>query len=189
MTTEQCLQLLIDNSDLAEGLFRTVLENPEFASGRLVLRGGASDELAKLMAGGLLPIERVLALRLIPVFARASSDDLLELAGVTQEVRLTRDAPLFQEEHPAALYVIVAGKVSLEAEGSPAVAAAAGDALGVYETLAGVGIGRRARVMEEGLALRIDREVLFDLLAHRPTLMQELFSALFRTRTAKAAAA
>jgi hypothetical protein len=38
-------------------------------------------------------------------------------------------------------------------------------------------------VIEDGIALRIDREALFDLLAHRPTLIQELFSALFRTRS------
>jgi CRP-like cAMP-binding protein len=181
------LQLLVDNTDLVEGLFRTVLESPQFSE-RLVSRGGGSGELAKLAAGGLLPIERVLVLRLIPVFARATSDDLLKLAAVTREVRLTVETPLFKEEDPAALYVLVAGKISLETDSSPAVLAMAGDAVGVYETLAGAGIGRRARVVEQGLGLTIDREALFDLLAHRPTLMQELFSALFRTRSAHAVA-
>jgi CRP-like cAMP-binding protein len=146
-----------------------------------VLEGTRSDELAKLAAGGLLPIERVLVLRLIPVFARATSDDLLKLAALTHEVRLSSEATLFNEEDPAALYALVAGRVSLEADDATAVAAGAGDAVGVYETLAGVPIGRRARVIEDGIALRIDREALFDLLAHRPTLIQELFSALFRT--------
>jgi CRP-like cAMP-binding protein len=158
-----------------------VLDSSQFSAGRLVLEGTRSDELAKLAAGGLLPIERVLVLRLIPVFARATSDDLLKLAALTHEVRLSSDAPLFNEEDPAALYALVAGRVSLEADDAAAVAAGAGDAVGVYETLAGVPIGRRARVIEDGIALRIDREALFDLLAHRPTLIQELFSALFRT--------
>ena len=40
----------------------------------------------------------------------------------------------------------------------------------------------------QGVALRIDREELFDLLAHRPDLLQQLFSALFGTRTAAVAA-
>jgi CRP-like cAMP-binding protein len=181
LTTEQCLQLLIDNTDLVQGLFRTVLDSSQFSAGRLVLEGTRSDELAKLAAGGLLPIERVLVLRLIPVFARATSDDLLKLAALTHEVRLSSEATLFNEEDPAALYALVAGRVSLEADDATAVAAGAGDAVGVYETLAGVPIGRRARVIEDGIALRIDREALFDLLAHRPTLIQELFSALFRT--------
>jgi AAA family ATP:ADP antiporter len=183
LSSEQCLQLLVDNTDLVQGLFRTVLDSPQFSAGRLVLEGTGSDELAKLAAGGLLPIERVLVLRLIPVFARAASDDLLKLAAITHEVKLTANTTLFKEEDPAALYALVAGRVSLEADEAAAVPAQAGDAVGVYETLAGVPMGRRARVIEDGIALRIDREALFDLLAHRPTLIQELFSALFRTRS------
>jgi len=189
LTSGDCLQLLADNTDLVEGLFRTVLEDPEFAAGRLVLKGTGARELAELAAGGLLPIERVLVLRLIPVFARASSDDLLKLAAVTHEVTLSPGTPLFKDEDPAALYALVSGAVSLETNPSrSAVSAKAGDAVGVYETLAGVPIGREARVIEEGLALKIDRESLFDLLAHRPTLLQELFSALFRTRSAEVVA-
>jgi hypothetical protein len=59
----------------------------------------------------------------------------------------------------------------------------AGDAIGVYETLAGVPLGRQARVLQNGLALKIDRDALFDLLADRPMLIQEIFGALFRARS------
>jgi CRP-like cAMP-binding protein len=36
-------------------------------------------------------------------------------------------------------------------------------------------LGRRARVTREGLALRIDREDLFDLMSQRPELLRRLF--------------
>ena len=185
LTAEQYRQLLVDNTDLVQGLFRTVLDDPQFAAGRLVLKGTGSTQLAQLAAGGLLPIERVLVLRLIPLFARATSDDLLKLAAVMQEVRLTPEVPLFTEEDPAALYALVAGEVTLVSASESPVAGNAGDAIGVYETLAGVPLGRQARVVREGLALKIDREALFDLLAHRPMLTQEIFGALFRARSSE----
>ena len=52
--------------------------------------------------------------------------------------------------------------------------------VGVYETLAGAAIGRRAVVASAGRALRIEREELFELLGQRPELLQQLFGALFR---------
>jgi AAA family ATP:ADP antiporter len=183
LSTEQYLQLLVDNTDLIQGLFRTVLDDPLFAAGRLVLNGTGSTQLAQLAAGGLLPIERVLVLRLIPLFARAASDDLLKLASVMHEVRLTAESPLFTEKDPAALYAVIAGEVSLVSVSEPPVAVNAGDAIGVYETLAGVPLGRQALVVRDGLALKIDRDALFDLLAHRPMLIQEIFGALFRARS------
>jgi len=187
LTAEQYQQLLVDNTDLVQGLFRTVLDDPQFAAGRLVLKGtGSSSQLAHFAAGGLLPIERVLVLRLIPLVAGATSDDLLKLAAVMQEVRLTPEAPLFTEEDPAALYALVAGEVTLVSASESPVAGNAGDAIGVYETLAGVPLGRKARVVRGGLALKIDREALFDLLAHRPMLTQEIFGALFRARSSEA---
>ena len=49
----------------------------------------------------------------------------------------------------------------------------------VFETLAGVSLGCRARVVRDGVALRVTHEDLFDLLAHRPDLLKQLFGALF----------
>jgi hypothetical protein len=42
-------------------------------------------------------------------------------------------------------------------------------------------------VLTRGRVLRIDGEDLFDLLGQRPSLLQELFSALFRARRAATA--
>ena len=63
-----------------------------------------------------------------------------------------------------------------------------GDAVGLYETLAGTARGAVGRdpfrlvVEETGAALRIDREELFDLIGQRPALLQQLFAALIGVR-------
>ena len=62
-----------------------------------------------------------------------------------------------------------------------------GDAVGIYETLAGGesgAIGRdplRLVVARAGTGLRIERDDLFDLLRLYPDLLQQLFASLFRT--------
>jgi CRP-like cAMP-binding protein len=87
-----------------------------------------------------------------------------------------------------ALYVIVSGEVTLTPSGdAEELAADEGDAVGVYQTLAGVPIACEARVLHEGTALRIDREELFDLLSQRSDLLQQVFGALFRVRTDRVA--
>jgi hypothetical protein len=60
-------------------------------------------------------------------------------------------------------------------------------ALGVAETLAGVGSGAAATVTRPGHALRLDREALFDVLGDDVDLMQELFSNVLRSRVANTA--
>jgi CRP-like cAMP-binding protein len=75
---------------------------------------------------------------------------------------------------------------SLQAGEQPLVAGP-GDAVGIYETLAGGesgAIGRdplRLVVARAGTGLRIERDDLFDLLRQYPDLLQQLFASLFRT--------
>jgi CRP-like cAMP-binding protein len=61
------------------------------------------------------------------------------------------------------------------------VAASAGDTVGVFETLSGADTtGWRAHVTRDTVALRFDREALFDLLADHIELLQAMFSAVLR---------
>jgi hypothetical protein len=97
---------------------------------------------------------------------------------------MTSGELLFKEGDSPALYVLLAGEVSLEpmAGGAP-VQAGAGDTIGAYETLSGAETtGWRGHVTVPGTALRIDREAFFDLLTERIELLQGLFSALLRER-------
>jgi hypothetical protein len=115
----------------------------------------------------LRPIDVVLALRRIPLFARSSVEARLALAA---------DAP--------AIRIVIDGEMATtDAAGEP-VAIKPGDALGVLETCAGVQIGADVRVTRAGRALRISHEDFFDLLAQRSDLLQAIFATLFGARRA-----
>ena len=108
------------------------------------------------------------------------------LVSIAHEVPLDEGSTLFTESDTPAVLAVLAGRISLEsAAGEPPITIEAGDVVGVYETLAGAGSGRRAVVVGAGRSLRIEREELFELLGQRPELLQQLFGALFRARPAR----
>ncbi len=165
-------------------LAKLMTEESALAGERLLSKGARGEEITRLAAGGLTPVQRVLVLGRIPLFSRVSAEEMLHLASIVREVPLTTGQTLIEESDPPALCVILAGELSLDAPagstqtGDPVVATP-GDAVGVFETLAGVSIGRRATVVSDGVALHISHDDLFDLLAHRPALLRQFFGALF----------
>ena len=69
----------------------------------------------------------------------------------------------------------------------PVAQAGPGDAIGAYETLAGLASGTQVEKLQltvtaAGSALQIEREELFDLLGQRPDLLQQIFAAIFNRR-------
>lgn len=180
---DQFQTLLADNTKLVKELFRTLISGDGEETGRIVLKGTARPHAVATTAG-LKPIEKVLFLQAIPTFATIAADEMLSLASIAKEVPLSARSVLFRVTDRPALYVIVSGEVTLTPAGdAEALEADEGDAVGVYQTLAGVPIACEARVLHEGAALRIDREELFDLLSQRSDLLQQVFGALFRART------
>jgi len=71
--------------------------------------------------------------------------------------------------------------VQLQEESLPA-RIAVGDAVALYETLAGTAIGQAGHVETSGRALRLDHDDLYDVIGLRPGLLQHLFGALFDAR-------
>lgn len=55
--------------------------------------------------------------------------------------------------------------------------------------LSGQPLNYSATSVEDGIALRIDREELFDLLGERPDLLRQLFEGMFRMGSDRDAAA
>jgi len=182
LRSEQVLALLSENVELAEGLFRMVLEQESSERWRGVVRGLVAQPPPGRVAGGLQVVDKMLLISEMPVFRRASADDLAALAGITREVTLVPGASLFKAGDSPALYVILAGELALEPEaGGQPQSAGPGDTVGVYETLAGAErTGWRGHVTQAGVALRVDRDALFDLLTDRIELLQGLFSAMMR---------
>ena len=184
LTSEEIRMLLAENSDLVSGLFQMLCRD----SGRaepMVLRGNQASSSASSMNGDLNPIEKGLILKTIPVFSLVSPDEIIPLASVAVETRFTEGSDLIAETDGPAIYVLVSGELSIETGEGSSTSAGPGDVVGMYETLAGIPCEFRARVVRAGIALRIDRGDLFDLLGQRSTLLRQVFSALFRNQAAK----
>jgi CRP-like cAMP-binding protein len=181
MTAEELRTILADNTDLVRGLFATLADRVDPETCADVQSIGAAAELEGLAAGGLQPVEKVLALQRIPVFARIAPDEMTALAGITRTVILTRGQPLFAESAPVALWVILAGEATLQdmADGTQQTIGA-GNIIGSLCMLSGRPLGKSADVVRGGVALRIDRDELFDLLGERPELLRQLFEGMFR---------
>jgi hypothetical protein len=176
--------LLADNTDLVEGLFRTLVDRWPDPS-RLVVHEACADGIPAPGAAGLSAVDRVLVLHRLPVFSRISAEEILHLGAIARDTALEAGRTVAGEADPPAITILLSGDLSLEpAEPSKgdAISASSGDVIGLYETLAGVPLGRRQHVARAGWALRIEREDLFDLLGQRPALLQQLFAALFRNQ-------
>jgi len=194
LSTEACRTLLADNPDLLRGLFRMLGDTVD-AEARLVhrsnqhadrradaRRGGQPDDLGRPATDRLAPIATLLTLQRIEPFARLSSDELWHVAAIVRDVPMVADARLFGPSDPTSIWVIVTGAVSLESSSLPPASARAGDAVGVFHTLAGLPLDRDAHVIRPGRALRLDGDDLFDLLGQRSDLRQQLFGAMFAER-------
>jgi CRP-like cAMP-binding protein len=169
------LSLLADNIELAQGLFRMLLEAGGGPASRVVTGRSAGTPLA----GGLAPIERVRRLRESPLFARATAEQLLSVAGLAREVPLAAGATLFDAGDEPALHLVLSGAVSLDAvTGEGCSLAGPADAIGACEALGGVPADRRAAVTRDGRALRLGREELLDFLEGDIDLLQGLLGAL-----------
>ena len=142
---------------------------------------GAVSELAQLANGGLTAIDRVFALQYVPLFRRVSADEMQQLAMVAAPVKMTAGSVLFPESAPPALWLLLTGEISLESStGQPPAAARGGDTIGSVNTMAGRSLGRAAKVVADGIALKIDREDLFDVLGERPDLLRQMFAGMFK---------
>jgi CRP-like cAMP-binding protein len=178
LTSEELQTLLADNSDLVPGLFQMLYQDSQ--SARVVVKGHPSPHMSNY--DNLNPIEKGLALRSIPVFSLVSPDEIIALASITSEIRLTAGADLFTEAYRPAIFALISGELSVEKCSASPIVARASDVIGIYETFAGLDFDYHARIIQEGIALRIDREDLFDLLGQRSLLLRQVLSALFRNQ-------
>jgi AAA family ATP:ADP antiporter len=176
---EELRTLLADDTELIQGLFRMLSAGECGEQSVLIWRGSHEDVPPHVSRSRVEPVERVLLLSSLPVFAAVSQEEMLRLASIAAEVRLEAGATLFEEADPPAIWVIASGEIFLEASSAePALQAGPRNAVGIQHTFAGINLGRRARVIHDGFALRIDREDLFDLMSQRPDLLRQLFGSM-----------
>jgi ATP:ADP antiporter, AAA family len=179
LTGDELRTLLADNTDLVSGLFATLAERSDWAAAGPVHSTAAGPDLEPLGAGSVTGIEKVLALQRVPLFARVSAGGMQELAAIAQTVTMTAGSELFAESAPQAMWLLLSGELALTSPSAGHFTARGGDAIGSISTMAGRPLGLSASVVRSGMALRLEREALFDVLGMQPELLRQIFGGLF----------
>ncbi len=179
LTTEEFLSLLSENVEIAQGIFRLLIDRRGTPGWHTVMHGRLGRALERRAEEGLQPVDRVLLLQSSPLLSRATAVQLLGLASIARAVGLKAGTDPLAGAEPSIL-VVLSGSVRVTREGMAADTADTGDAIGIYETLGGMPFPVRAEVIAEGQALRFLRSDLFDLLADHIDLLQGIFSGLLR---------
>jgi ATP:ADP antiporter, AAA family len=180
LSSEEMRSLLSENSDLVVGLFQMLYRDS--CAEQIVVKGRVPVCSALPTSGSLNRVEKGMVLKSIPIFSLMSADEIVVLASIAGEMRLSAGEPLIAEADRPAIYALISGEMSIEESGKLPILAVPSDIIGIYETLARVDFAFRARVTQDGIALRIDHEDLFDLLAQRSDLLRRILSALFHSQ-------
>nr|MDQ3420965.1 HEAT repeat domain-containing protein [Acidobacteriota bacterium] len=179
ITAEELRTQLAYNPELVRGLFASMADRVDASAVTHVFPTGAAAELERFATGGMQPIEKVLAIERVPVFAHISPEEARYLAAITHTVEMKEGTVLFKATDPPSTWLVLSGEVTLSGTptASPAVARG-GDAVGSFGALGGPRIGRDAMVTRAGIALRIDRDELFEILGDRPEMLRQLFEGM-----------
>ena len=177
---DHLLTALSDNVEVAQGLFRLLLDRPQARRWRIV---HPPDGLGDLAVAATLPMsaaDRMRVLRRTPLFSQALVTHLLELAAVAREMTVSPGMVLFDASDEPAIVHVIAGELVLDGGGDAPLVAGPGATVGMTETLAGQPFNCRVRARTEGLVVRLDRTALFDVAADHVGVLQGLFSALLQ---------
>ncbi|HXG87756.1 MAG TPA: Npt1/Npt2 family nucleotide transporter [Vicinamibacterales bacterium] len=179
LTTEQFLSLLSENVEIAQGIFRLLIDRRGAPGWHTVLHGRISETLQQQADSGLSAVERIVLLQSSPLLTRATVGQLAGLAAIGRHIALTPGIDPLAGAEPSIL-VVLSGAVRVERDGAAPETAEPGDAVGIYETLGGATFPVRAEVTQPGHALRFVRSDVFDVLADNIDLLQGIFSGLLR---------
>jgi hypothetical protein len=176
LDSSRFLTMLSDNIAMARGLFRMLLDEGVLEAEAAPATGAAS---AARPAGRVVgPVEKARLLRLIPLFSRATVEQLSHLVAVTREVRLEDGDVLWHDQGEPAILQVLEGEVLIEGGGPARRPYGPGSTMGLTDTLTGSPARGRAVVTREGRALRIGRDDLFSVLADQGELLQGVFGAV-----------
>ncbi len=183
MTTDAFLTLVSENVEIAQGIFRMLLETRGVPAWRTVVHGTLSDDLTRRVADGVQTLDGLLLLQSSPLLQRATTADLVRLAGIARIAPLSAGETLFKAGDSAAIHAVVTGSVAIVGDGGDRDMAESGDVVGMYEALGGRYMTSAGTVTAGGQALRIGRAELFELMADNTPLLQGIFSGLLHSST------
>jgi ATP:ADP antiporter, AAA family len=187
LSNDEFLALLSENVELAEGLFRMMIESRNLVAGNTLIRGSLPPDVKAGAEEELHPIDRVLLLQSSPLLAHATATQLWRLSAIARPVSAAAGKELIQRGGEASILIVLSGLLKVESAGTVDTADT-GDVIGMYETLAGVKIDATVTAETSAHVLRLDRAALFELLADHTDLLQGVFAILMRAASAKATA-
>ena len=179
LTTEEFLSLLSENVEIAQGIFRLLIDRLGAPGAQAVLKGDLPLGLKTKIESGLQAVDHVLLLQSSPLLKRATTAQLVRLTTIARAVTLKAGEDPLAGPEPT-MMLIVNGGLEVEANGAAPIAAEPGDIAGLDEALGGAPGSLRAKVVVPGKGLRFLRSELLDLLADDIDLLQGIFSSLLR---------
>jgi ATP/ADP translocase/CRP-like cAMP-binding protein len=180
LTADEFLALLSENVELAEGIFRMMIESRGLETGRTLIHGSLPPDLRERAQHDLQPIDRVLLLQSSPLLAHATAAQLWALSSIARPMTIAGGKTVIERGSEAAILIVLSGSLNVEA-GDMVGTATSGDVIGMYETLAGVKLDATVTAHGESHILRLERTALFELLADHTDLLQGVFSILLRS--------
>ena len=163
LTNDEFLALLSENVELAEGLFRLLIQSHQLNVGHTLIQGQVAPELKARITTDVQPVDRLLLLQSSPLLAHATAAQLWRLSAIARPLTLAANSEPIKRGGEAAILIVLSGSINVEAEGKVEMATP-GDVIGMYETLGGSPLDAGLTVTERATVLRLEREELFELL-------------------------
>jgi ATP/ADP translocase/CRP-like cAMP-binding protein/HEAT repeat protein len=182
LTTDEFLSLLSENVELAQGLFRMLIETRGLAEGHTLLPGDLPPDIKAAAQQELRPIDRLLLFQSSPLLRNATAAQLWALSAIARPVTLAAGQDAIERNTESSILIVLSGTLTLDRGDGSRQTADAGDVIGLYETLAGAPMKISMKAAEPASVLRLDREALFELLADHTDLLQRIFSMLLHRR-------
>ena len=182
LTSDEFLTLLSENVELAEGIFRMLIAAHDLTKGHTLIHGSLPADIKA--TAHLRPVDRALLLQSTPLLSHATATQLWRLSATASERNVSKGKEAISKNGEPAMLVVLSGTLSVDGPNQQGTAAA-GDVIGMYETLAGTPIDATVTATADSTVLRIDRGGLFDVLADRTDLLQGIFSTLLRSADAR----
>jgi CRP-like cAMP-binding protein len=136
----------------------------------------------------LSPVERVMALKRVSLFAQVPDDTLAALGSALDEVELGAGSTLFEKGDPGdAMYVVVAGQLRAHDGGKTLNSFAPGDVFGEMAALDGEARSASITAGEDSLLLRLERENLYDLMDSYSSVARGIIQVLLQRLRARMA--
>jgi AAA family ATP:ADP antiporter len=178
ITADQFLSLLAENVQLAQGIFRWLIDARTGLAQQVLVRGELTAEGKRKVAAGLQAVDRVLLLQESPLLKGASGAQLLRLAGIARPAHFKAGQNPMSGSADEAMLVVLSGLVAVSTPDGQTSKADVGDVIGMYQVFGGKPLGATLVAEGDGTGLRFLRRDIFDVLADDTALLQTIFSNL-----------